>query len=270
MVGSIVCNAGSREGRERGETVVCTSGTSEAIDRQETVMDIGGIGIIPSIAAAMMDCAGIGLVVNRIEPTAEIASIGSNSSVITLTVHCIVSTDVVNSMEAIVDTASVGCTSSGVALIVYWAGSTGIVHGVNSTVLVTFTGIVPLTIVSNGSGESTKGAQVTVESIISSGGGERILVDWVTAERCSLNSVVALVVGYIEASEDIEVVAGSISVETEAVQNFSFFFSLTLAQLQNPACELVGASSSPSLRKGVWDLVALQPKGGKDLKKGGQ
>lgn len=213
MVGSIVCNAGSREGRERGETVVCTSGTREAIDRQETVMDIGGTGIIPSIAAAMMDCAGIGLVVNRIEPGAEIASIGSNSSVIALTVHCIVSNDVVNMMEAIVDTASVGCTSSGVALIVYRASSTEIVHGVNSTVLVAFTGMVPLTIVSNGSGESSKGAQVTVESIISSGGGERILVDWVTAERGSLNSVFALVVGYSKASEGIEVVAGSITVD---------------------------------------------------------
>lgn len=175
----------------------------------------------------VVDCIRRTDVVDRIEPLVDIASVGSRPSIIALITDCAGSKDVVNTTKAIVDIASMVCKSSGVALIVDCACSTDVVDGVESAVGTTFTGIVPLTIISDGNGETTQGAQVTVESIIgsvvasvidyvgSSGGAERVqnLVDRVTAIPSILNSVVAMIVVYIRANDVVEGVAGSIIID---------------------------------------------------------
>ena len=150
--------------------------SSEGIDRQ----DIGRVGIVRGIAAPManraggshpvnteehlVDIASIGvkssvvvLVVDwiRSEKGVDIASIGAKCSVVVLVVDCVRSENGVDIMEARVDIPSIGCMSSGVSLTVACACSTNVVGGVEPAIGNTFTGIIPKTIVANGSGETT-------------------------------------------------------------------------------------------------------------------
>ena len=181
-------------------------GGSEVIDTQKAIMDICSVGIVPGIDALMADRAGNSHAINTEKFMVDIASIGVHSSVIVLIVDCVRSVNVVNIMEAMVDIASIGCKCSGVSLTVDCAGSTDVIDGVKPAVGNTFAGIVSLTIVSKASGETIRGAEVTVEGIMgtvvssaidyagSNGGAEsvKILVGRFTAEPSSLSSVVAM------------------------------------------------------------------------------
>ena len=209
----------------RTGSIVCSGGSRKASEREETLIDSGGVGVIPSIATPMTDRAGVSDVVNRIETFVGIANIGSKSSVIALIVDWVGRKIVVNTMKAIVGSARKGCKPSGVSPIVDCTGSTDIIDRVESTAGTTFTGIVPLTIVSNGSGETTQRAEATVDGILnsviaptttgSSHGAERAktMVDTRTigTKISILGSVVAHAVGWTRVCKVVE------AIETSAI-----------------------------------------------------
>ena len=124
------------------------AGGSHPVNTEEHLVDIASIGVKSSVVVLVVDCI-------RSENGVDIASVGVNSSVAVLVVDCVGSENGVDIMEAGVDIASIGCKSSGVSLTVACAGSTNCVDGVEPAMGNTFTGIIPKTIVSNRSGETT-------------------------------------------------------------------------------------------------------------------
>ena len=204
-------------------SIVCSGDSRKASEREQTIIDSGGVGIIPGIATPMTDRAGVSDIVKRIGTFVGIANIGSKSSVIALIIDWVGRKTVVNTMKAIVGSARIGCKPSGVAPIVDCAGSTDIIDRVESTVDTTFASIISQTIVSNGSDETTQGAQVTVDGILnsiigpsmtgSSRGAERakIIVDTRTmgTKISILGGVVAHPVGWTRVCKVVEAIETS-------------------------------------------------------------
>ena len=84
-----------------------------------------------------------------------------------MTIDCVLSTFfVAKTIQAIVYIASIGCKSSILVLTIDCVGSSDVIGGRESVVGSTLSGIVSVTVVSNGSSEITQRTQVIVEGIL--------------------------------------------------------------------------------------------------------